>query len=77
MLRPIDFHSALQNAKIPFNDNFFHPIRQGFSRLWILRLQQTGFKKRQGRVRISQPPQPCEWQALGDRQGSPADWPPS
>ena len=50
MLRPIGFHSVLQDAKIPFNDNFFHPLRQGFSHLWILRLPQTGFKKRQGRV---------------------------
>ena len=50
MLRPIGFHSALQNVKIPFDDNFFHPLRQGFSHLWILRLPQTGFKKRQGRL---------------------------
>ena len=77
MLRPIDFHSALQDAKIPFNDNFFHPLRQDFSRLRILRLPQTGFKKRQAPCPGSLPPQPCEWQALEDRQGRPAGGPPS
>ena len=50
MLCSIGLHRALYDTKIPFNDNFFHPARQEFSHLRILRLPQTGFKKRQRRV---------------------------
>src|SRR5437879_873154 len=52
VLCPIGFHRALQHVKIPFNDNFFHPVRQDFSHLRILRVCYTGFKKRECRVRI-------------------------
>ncbi len=77
MLRPIGFHRALQYAKIPFDDNFFHPVRQDFSHLRILRLPQTGFKKRQGRVRISRLRRHASGEPWEIGMGRPADWPPS